>query len=72
MSILCDLGSDHMREKEDEKKRLTEDEENIRRKSEEKQVRENEDRLISLEICEDLFIYVLKFGMDHTNNLIVG
>ena len=40
-SILCDLESDHMREKEDRKKMSMEDEVNRRRKSEYKQGREN-------------------------------
>ena len=39
------------------------------RKSEEKQVRENKDRLKGLESCEALFSPVFTFGMDHINNL---
>ena len=38
-SVPCDLESDQTREKEEKKKIVTEAEENIRRKSEEKQVR---------------------------------
>ena len=40
-SILCDLGYDHTKVKEEEKKRAMEAEENRRRKSEEKKVRYN-------------------------------
>ena len=43
--------------------------ENRRGKSEEKQVRVNVDRLRVLESCEALVSSVLKFGMDHINNL---
>ena len=64
---MCDLESDLMREKEENKKRATEDEKNRRRKSEEKQVRENEDKLRGLESCEALVSSVLTFGMDHIN-----
>ena len=39
VSVLCNLGSGRMREKEEEKKRATEVEENRRQKYEEKQVR---------------------------------
>ena len=44
---------------EEKKKRATEAEENRRQKSEEKQVRENENRLISLKSCEALVFSVL-------------
>ena len=37
--VLCDLESDQIRENEENKKRATEFEDNIRQKSEEKQVR---------------------------------
>ena len=67
-SVMCDLGSDHMREKEEKKKRVTEVEENRRHKPEEKQVRENEDRLRGLESCEALVCSVLTFEMNHINN----
>ena len=43
-----------MRGKEEKKKRATEDKENRWRKYEDKQVRENKDRLIGLESCESL------------------
>ena len=46
-----------------------ESEENIRHKSEEKQVRGNKYRLRHLESCEALVCYILTFGMDHINNL---
>ena len=55
--------------KEDRKKIVTEANENRRQKSEEKQVRENEDRLRGLESCETLVCSVLKFGMDQINKL---
>ena len=63
------MESDRIREKEEKKKRATEVEENRRHKYEEKQVRENEDRLRGLESCEALVRSVLTFGMDHINNL---
>ena len=44
-------------------------EENRSQKSEDKKGRENEDRLRVLESCEALACSVLKFGMDHRNNL---
>ena len=68
-SFLCDLDSDHMREKEEKKKKATEAEENRIWKSEKKQVRENKYRLRSLEGCEDLVFPVLIFGMYHINSL---
>ena len=48
---------------------MTEVEENRRQKYEEKQIRENEDKLRGLESCEALFRSVLTFGMDHINTL---
>ena len=48
---------------------MTEAEENRRRKSEEKQVRENKDVLKGLESYEALVCSVLTFGMDHISNL---
>ena len=47
-SVLCDLESDKIREKEEKKKRSTEVEENRRHKYEEKQVSENKDMLRGL------------------------
>ena len=41
MSVLCDLESYQIREKEDKKKKETEVEDNRSQKSEEKQIREN-------------------------------
>ena len=52
-SVLCDLESDHTREKEEKNKRAAEVEENRRHKYEEKQGRENKDRLRGLDSCED-------------------
>ena len=68
-SFLCDLESDRMMEKEEKKKRVMDDDEIIRQKSEEKQVRENEEILRGLESCEALVSSVLTIGMDHINNL---
>ena len=48
---------------------MTEVEENRRQKSEEKQVRENEDRLRGLESCEAFVRSFLIIGMDHINKL---
>ena len=58
-----------MMEKEEKKKRETEVEENRRQKSEDKQVRENEDKLRGLESCEALVRSILTFGIDHINIL---
>ena len=58
-----------MRGKEDRNKRATEVEENRRKKSEDKQVRENKDRLRGLESYEALVCSVLTIGMDHINNI---
>ena len=58
-----------MRENEEKKKIAKEVEGNRRQKSEEKKVRENEDKLRGLESCEALVRSVLTFGMDHINNL---
>ena len=44
-------------------------EEHRRRKSDEKQVRENGDRLRGLESCGALVHSVLTFDMDHINKL---
>ena len=68
-SVLCDLESNYTREKEDKNKRAMEAEGNRRQKSEEKQVRENEDRLRGVDSCEALVCSVLTFGMDHIYNL---
>ena len=58
-----------MRVKEKKKKRNIYYDENIRHKSEENQVRENEDRLRGLQSCKDLVCSFLTFGMNHINNL---
>ena len=58
-----------MRQNKEKKKRATEVEENRRQKYEEKQVRENKDKLRGLESCEALVRSVLTFGMDHINKL---
>ena len=71
-SVLRDLESDRIRDKEEKKKRATDFEENRRQKSEEKQVRENEDRLRGLDSCEALVLFVLTFGMDHINKIKVN
>ena len=68
-SVLCDLSSSCIGVKQEKKKRDTEAEENRRRDSEEKQVRENKDRLRFLKSFEALICSVLIFGMDHINNL---
>ena len=68
-SVLCDLESDRIRDKEDKKKKAKEVEDNRRKKSEEKQIRENEDKLRGLKICEALVRSVLTFVMDHINKL---
>ena len=47
-------------------------EDNRRQKYEEKQVRENEDKLRGIESCEALVRSVLMFGMDHINILKVS
>ena len=50
-SVLCDLESACMREREEKNNRAMGAEENRRRKYEENQVRENGDRLRGIEIC---------------------
>ena len=68
-SIMCDLESDCMREREEENKRGMEADENRSRKSEEKQVRGKKDRLRVLDRCEYLVCSVLTFGMNNINYL---
>ena len=51
------------------KKKATEVEDNRRHKSEEKQIRENKDKLRGLESCEALVRSVLTFGIYHINIL---
>ena len=58
-----------MKETEEKNKRGANVEENRRQKSEEKQVRENEDRFRVLESCEALVHSVLTIDMDHINKL---
>ena len=59
-SVLCDLESDKIREKDENKKRATKVEEKRRKKSEQNQVRENEDKSRGLESCEAFVRSVLK------------
>ena len=68
-SVLCDLESDRVREKEEKNKRAIEVEESRRKKYEENQVMENKDKLRGLESCEALVCYVLTSGIDHINTL---
>ena len=68
-SVMCDLESDRIRDKEERNKKATEVEDNRRQKYEEKQIRENEDKLRGLESCEALVRSVLTFFMDHINTL---
>ena len=70
-SVLCDLESDRIRDKEEKKKKATEVEDNRRQKSEKKQIRENEDKLRGLESCEALVPSVLTFGVYHINTLCI-
>ena len=49
--------------------RSMEAEDNRKRKSEQEQMRDDDERLKSLETCEVLVCSVLKFGMDHINYL---
>ena len=58
-----------MREKEQNKKRAKEVETNRKQKSEDKKVRDNEDKLRGLESCEALVCSVLIFDMDHITDL---
>ena len=68
-SVTGDIESDHLGEKEDRKKIATEEEDQRNKKAEQKQMREDEERLKGLETCEDLVHPVLAFGMDHINNI---
>ena len=68
-SVLCDIESDRLGAKEDRKKRYTEAEDQRKKKSEQKNMRYDNERLKCLETCEFLVRSVLEFGMDHINNL---
>ena len=70
-SVLCDIESDRLRAKEDKNKREMEVEDHRNNKYEQKQMRDDGDRLKGIETCEVLICSVLAFCMDHINNLIV-
>ena len=67
--VLCAIDSDHLRAKEDRKKRATEAEDYNKKKSGQEQMRGDDGRLKVLETCEVLVPSVLEFDMDHINNL---
>ena len=68
VSVLCDIDSDCIGSNEDRKKRAMETEDKRKKKSEQKQIRDDDERLKRLETCEVLVCSVFAFGMDHINN----
>ena len=68
-SVLCDIESCRLGEKEDRKKRDMEAEKQRRKKSKQNQMRDDAKRLKGLDTCGFLVRSVLAFGMDHSNNL---
>ena len=68
-SVLCDIESDFLGENEDGKKRVMEIEYQRKKKSEQKNMRDDDERLKCLETFEVLVSSVLAFGMYHINNL---
>ena len=69
MSVLCDIEYDRLGAKEDINNRAMGAEDQGKKKSEQKQMRDDDERLKGLETCEVLVRSVLAFGMDHINNL---
>ena len=68
-SILCDIESDHLGSNKYRKKIAMEAEDQSKEKSEQNQMRDDDESLTGLETCEVVVHSVLAFGMDHTNNL---
>ena len=68
-SVLYDIQSDHFGEKWDRKNRVMEAEDRRKKKSEQKHIKVDGQRLKGLDTCEVLVCSVLTFGMDHINNL---
>ena len=67
-SVLGGIQSDRLGEKEDRKKRPMEEQDQRNKKAEQKRIREDDQRLKGLDICEVLVHLVLVFGMNHINN----
>ena len=63
-SVLRDIESDRIEAKENRKKRDMEAEDQRKNKSEQDQMRDDNERLKGLETCEVLVCSVLEFGMD--------
>ena len=68
-SVLCDIESDRIGAKEESNNRAMEAEYQSKNKYEQKYMRDDYQRLKSIETCEFLVRSVLAFGMDHINNL---
>ena len=68
-SVLSDKYSDHIGSKEDSNKIVMEAEDQRKKKSEQNQMRDDDEMLKGLETCEVLVRSVFAFGMDHINNL---
>ena len=68
-SVICDIESDRLLEKEERKKRVTYAEYQRKKKYENKQTRDSEERLKGLDDSEVLVCSVLVSGMDQINNL---
>ena len=68
-SVLCDIESNRLGENDDIKKREMEIEYQRKKKSEQKQMMDDDKRSKVLETCEFLVYSLLEFVMDHINNL---
>ena len=67
--VICALESDRLGAKDDSKKREMEAYDQKKKKSEQKQTRDDGESLEGLNTCEVLLHSVLTFGIDHINNL---
>ena len=69
VAVLGNIDSDCLEEKEDRKKIAKEAEYHRKNKSEQKHMREDDERSKIIQTCEFLVHSVLEFGMDHIKNL---
>ena len=68
-SFICDIESERLREKDDGKNKAMNEEDQRNKKSEQKQIRDDDDRLKCLDNCGGFGHSVLEFGMNNLNNL---
>ena len=68
-SVIGDMETNHLGENEDRNKRAMEADDHTKKKSEQKNIREDDNRLKGIETCEVLVCSVVESGMDHINNL---